>query len=128
MSKNNSYDIQYWIWASLNKKFGSSVRLRRSYVARMYEVNRHDTDIMCIDIHKQDVVIFLKNLLTQAGYVEDSHQFVKAWTNETNCYKNYFYFMESGNPQAKMTCAGSVAGNTLKSGYPFFITHRLYKL
>lgn len=110
MALHRSNDIQYWIWACLNKKFGSSVCLRRSYIAKMYEVNKHDTDIMCIGIHKQGVVVFLKNLLTQAGYVEDSHQFMKAWTNETNCYKNHFYFMESGNPQE------------------FFITHRLYKL
>lgn len=110
MSHNNSNDIQYWIWACLNKKFGSSVRLRRSYVARMYEVNKHDTDIMCIGLHKQDVIHFLEDLLKRSGYVEEDYCLVKIWTHGTNCYKNYFHFMESGNPQE------------------FFITHHLYKL
>ena len=37
----NAYNIQYWLWASLNKRFGKAVRLERSLLHRTYEVNRH---------------------------------------------------------------------------------------
>ena len=113
MSKNNSYDIQYWIWASLNNKFGSSVRLRRSYVARMYEVNRHDTDIECNGVRLEDVSDFLIEHLKHSGYKQESklsHVYVKAWFDGSNAFKCYFHLNDSMKPNE------------------FFITHHLYKM
>lgn len=42
MARDRSKDIQYWLYAVLATRFGRSLRLQRSSIARVYEVNRHD--------------------------------------------------------------------------------------
>lgn len=42
MQRKIASSIQYWLYSVLATRFGKSLSLNRSYVARMYEVNRHD--------------------------------------------------------------------------------------
>lgn len=42
MARNRASSIQYWLYSVLATRFGAALRLSRTHVARMYEVNRHD--------------------------------------------------------------------------------------
>lgn len=64
----NGYSQQYWLYAILNKKFGSDVTLVRDSLHAQYQVNRHgfeiNTDTISIDL----VSNFLISTLKSCGY------------------------------------------------------------
>jgi hypothetical protein len=72
MRNINRYNIQYWLYAVLNKQYGELVKLDRSYVARMYDVNKHDFEINIIFNRDNDALEsirdFLNRKLLDSGY------------------------------------------------------------
>jgi hypothetical protein len=77
----NRYNLQYWIWAILNKEFGNQIKLKRSWIASMYDVNKHDFQVFAAndDILKR-AYDHLIDTLEDSGYVQDgSGSYMKAF-------------------------------------------------
>lgn len=79
----NRYNLQYWIWAILNKQFGNQLKLKRSYVARMYDVNKHDFEVFAAttEMLKQAYDHLIVSL-EDAGYVRTQsigNEYMKAF-------------------------------------------------
>jgi hypothetical protein len=86
MPNINRYNVQYWLYAILNKQYGELVTLHRSYVARTYDVNKHDFEIATIFNNDNDALElirdFLVHKLIDAGYQEKNGFFEKLFGNK----------------------------------------------
>lgn len=83
MRKVNRYNLQYWIWVILNKQFGNQLKFKRSYVAHMYDVNKHDFEVFAAttEILKRAYDHLIASL-EEAGYVRTcgaGMEYVKAF-------------------------------------------------
>lgn len=73
MKKINNYTLQYWLYAVLNKKFGSEVKFKRDVLHSRYEVNRHGFSISTNTLAIEQVSKYLEQYLTTCGYVEENN-------------------------------------------------------
>lgn len=95
MTRARLASTQYWLWAMLAARFGKELRLRRSSVARMYEVNRHDFDASPSYDCKQDHVAFgaqvfsyVQQKLAEAGYErKEFDDWVKVLSDKGRTYE-----------------------------------------
>ncbi len=64
----NKYKLQYWIYAILNKKFGSEVKLHRDSLHLTYEVNRHSFEVSTNTTRISNVKDWLFNKLKESNF------------------------------------------------------------
>jgi hypothetical protein len=86
--KINSYRLQYWLYAVLNKEFGKEVKFTRDSLHSRYIVNRHGFDISTNTLSIEKVQEFLVKKLQDCQFTStkgfgDSTDLVK-----TNQYQN----------------------------------------
>jgi hypothetical protein len=68
----NAYRTQYWLWASLNKRFGKAIRLKRDDLHRVYEVNRHGFEVSTKGgLLLQEVYAWFQKFLNCSGFKQD---------------------------------------------------------
>jgi hypothetical protein len=63
-----NYKIQYWLYACLNKKFGSEVKLKRDSLHSIYDVNRHVFEVSTNTLNLKTVKTWLSNKLNECEY------------------------------------------------------------
>lgn len=68
----DSYSLQYWLYAILNKEFGSEVKFERNFLHSQYSVNRHCFSIKTNTLSINKVKSFLVQKLNDCGYIKDS--------------------------------------------------------
>jgi len=68
MKKVNNYNLQYWLYAILNKKFGSEVKFKRDSLHSRYEVNRHGFYIQTNTLSIKEVQKYLKSYLESVNF------------------------------------------------------------
>lgn len=97
MKKINNYNLQYWLYSVLNKKFGTEVKLNRDVLHARYEVNRHGFSIITNTLSLKVVAQYLQDYLKQCNYVEDNHCGVYLKKDNiyvsVNVYDNSIYCM-----------------------------------
>lgn len=94
-SRRISSSIQYWLYAVLAKRFGDSVKLSRTSVSYMYEVNRHDFEAKASYECEEDafefaagIYRFIVDHLVGAGYRSDKYSgYTKALTIKGERYE-----------------------------------------
>lgn len=92
----NSYRLQYWTYAILNKEFGRNLKFVRDSLHSRYEVNRHGFSIHT-SLEYLEVVRYMCSYLQKCGYVPDeanqkdmtSQSFVKTTKRVTGEEKLY---------------------------------------
>jgi hypothetical protein len=67
-----SKGTQYWIYAFLNKKFGTEVKINRSFLAKRYEVNKHDFSVETNTLNLKIVLKYIKDTLLSSGYKKEN--------------------------------------------------------
>ncbi len=73
----NAYRLQYWLYAILNKKFGSEVKFHRDSLHKVYEVNRHGFEIATNTMSISEVKAWFVSKLSECGYKGND----KNWTD-----------------------------------------------
>lgn len=68
----DGYSLQYWLYAILNKEFGSEVKFKRSPLHSQYSVNRHSFTVKSNTQSLAKVKNFLVNKLKDSGYLTDN--------------------------------------------------------
>lgn len=71
MNRKKSASLQYWVYAILNKNFGTEVKIDRGSWCSRSVVNRHDFDVTTNTIPLTTVEQRLKSLLVSCGYKPD---------------------------------------------------------
>lgn len=69
--KTNSYRLQYWLYAILNKEFGREVKFTRDSLHLHYSVNRHGFEISTNTLSIAQVKAFLIKKLKEAKYLPE---------------------------------------------------------
>lgn len=67
----NAYRLQYWLYAMLNKKFGSEVKFHRDSLHSRYQVNRHGFEISTNTLPIAEVKKWLLENLSNSGFIKD---------------------------------------------------------
>lgn len=67
----NSYRLQYWVYAILNKEFGSEVKIQRDSLHSRYEVNRHGFYVKTNTLSLKKVKEYIQKYLTTVNYVNE---------------------------------------------------------
>lgn len=71
----NSYRLQYWMYAVLNKGFGRNLVFVRDSLHHRYEVNRHGFTVRAQGVEYQEVLRYIARYLESCGYqLEDTKQ------------------------------------------------------
>lgn len=90
MSLTSTHDVQYWLYASLNKKFGKQISIRRDSLHARYDVNRHCFYVYGTNIY--DLFSFLDGMLRDSGYVEtESDMIYRKTISNWNLYVSIRY-------------------------------------
>ncbi len=76
----NKYKLQYWIYACLNKKFGSEIKIHRDSLHSMYEVNRHSFEISTNTLSIKEVKNWLFEKFKESQYVSKSESSMRFFT------------------------------------------------
>lgn len=66
----NLYSLQYWLYASLNKRFGKELRFERDALRSCYSVHRHCFTVKTNTLALGAVASWLKQHLRECAYVE----------------------------------------------------------
>ena len=64
----NAYRLQYWVYAILNKEFGSEVKIHRDSLYSRYEVNRHGFNVTTNTLSLKKVKEYLQKYLSEVHY------------------------------------------------------------
>lgn len=70
------YKLQYWLYAILNKKFGSEVKFHRDSLHSTYEVNRHSFEISTNNLNIIQVKNWFFMKLKESNFCEDKDGFL----------------------------------------------------
>lgn len=93
------YNLQYWLYCVLNKKFGSQVKMARDSLHSRYSVNRHCFSVKSKSISVAQIQKFLNDTLLECHYQQDSKSIspcmVKTTIRELGTEQLYISF----NPQ-----------------------------
>lgn len=88
----NGYRLQYWLYASLNKRFGTEVKFQRDSLHSRYAVNRHGFSVKTNTQSLSDVKAFLVRHLLAAGFTsapDDRSGYTKVTQRETGVERLY---------------------------------------
>lgn len=64
----NGYRLQYWMYAVLNKEFGSEVKFTRDSMHKQYSVSRHGFSVSTNTVSLDTVYSFLTKKLKECDY------------------------------------------------------------
>lgn len=79
----NAYRLQYWLYAILNKKFGSEVKFRRDSLHAIYEVNRHGFEVSTNTMSVAEVNSWFNQKLSECGFGDFYGMLVKKTPRKT---------------------------------------------
>ena len=82
----NLYRLQYWIYAILNKKFGTEVKIKRDSLHSHYQVNKHCLNITTNTLKNSEVNKFLYNKLLNSNF-----KILQQNENRTELFKENLY-------------------------------------
>ena len=100
MKKVNNYNLQYWLYAILNKKFGTEVKFKRDSLHSRYEVNRHGFYVETNNLPIKEVLKYLNSYLESANFKKEDN----IW-NDLRKDKIYISFREEDK---RFYCMGRV--------------------
>lgn len=105
----NLYSLQYWLYASLNKRFGTEVRFERDALRSRYSVHRHCFTVKTNTLALGAVASWLKQHLKACGFTELTYpsgelnvraaQFVKSVDGKTQHVSLRYDASLSARPQ-----------------------------
>lgn len=68
------YKFQYWLYAILNKQFGTEVKFHRDSLHKIYEVNRHGFEIATNTLDINIVKRWFIDKLLKSGFKNSSKE------------------------------------------------------
>lgn len=90
MSLTSTHDVQYWIYAALNKKFGRQLSIQRDPLHNRYDVNRHCFYVYGVNIY--DLKSFMIEMMHESGYVgTDAEKIYRKTISDWNLYVSIRY-------------------------------------